>query len=67
VNLGAQVRDLPADHDTSDKLAALREAMNDATPALGLYYREERPTLDDALDGLVKKAGGTPAQRKPRR
>jgi 2-oxoglutarate ferredoxin oxidoreductase subunit beta len=67
VNLGATVRDLPADHDPSDKLAALREAMNDATPALGLYYREERPTLDDALDGLVKKAGGTPAQRKPRR
>jgi 2-oxoglutarate ferredoxin oxidoreductase subunit beta len=67
VNLGAQVRDLPSDHDPSDKLAALREAMNDATPALGLYYREERPTLDDALDGLVKKAGGTPAQRKPHR
>jgi hypothetical protein len=61
------VRDLPADHDASDKLGALREAMNDATPALGLYYREERPTLDDALDGLVTKADGSPAARKPRR
>jgi 2-oxoglutarate ferredoxin oxidoreductase subunit beta len=67
LNLGTKVRDLPAGHDPSDKLAALREAMNDATPALGLYYREERPTLDDALDGLVKKAGGTRAARKPRR
>ena len=57
-NLGMQVRDLPADHDPSDRLAALREAMHDATPALGLYFREERPTLGDALDGLVEKAGG---------
>jgi hypothetical protein len=59
-----QVRELPADHDPTDKLAALREAMDDATPALGLYYREERPTLDDALDGLVRKAGSEP--RPPR-
>ncbi len=59
VNLGMQVHDLPADHDPTDKLAAMREAMvNDQLPALGLYFREERPTLDDALDGLVKKAGG---------
>ncbi|HTY02927.1 MAG TPA: 2-oxoacid:ferredoxin oxidoreductase subunit beta [Rhodocyclaceae bacterium] len=67
VNLGAKVRDLPADHDPANRLAAMGEAMNDATPALGLYYREERPTLDDALDSLVKKAGGTPAARRPRR
>jgi hypothetical protein len=37
----------------------MREAMNnEATPAVGLYFREERPTLDDALEMLVKKAGG---------
>ena len=57
-NLGMQVRDLPADHDPSDRAAAMRLAMDDATPALGLYFREERPTLGDALDGLVEKAGG---------
>jgi 2-oxoglutarate ferredoxin oxidoreductase subunit beta len=57
-NLGMQVRDLPADHDPTDRLAAMREAMDDALPSLGLYYREERPTLADALDGLVEKAGG---------
>jgi len=67
VNLGAKVRDLPANHDTSNKFAAFREAMNDETPGLGLYFKEDRPTLDDGLDGLVKKAGGTPATRKPRR
>jgi 2-oxoglutarate ferredoxin oxidoreductase subunit beta len=57
-NLGMQVRDLPADHDPTDRAAAMREAMDDALPALGLYFREERPTLGDALDGLVEKAGG---------
>ena len=72
VNMGTRVRDLPADHDPSDKLAALREAMNDTTPALGLYYREERPTLDDALDSVTQRAGGTPERetapaRKARR
>lgn len=64
INLGMSVRELPANHNPSDKLAALNEAMNDTTPAIGLYFREERPTLDDALDGLVKKAGGEP--RLPR-
>jgi 2-oxoglutarate ferredoxin oxidoreductase subunit beta len=63
-NLGMQVRELSTDHDPTDKLAALREAMDDTTPAIGLYYRESRATLDDALDGLVKKAGGEP--RLPR-
>ena len=67
LNLGMKVCDLPAEHDPSDKLAAIREALNDATPALGLYYCEDRPTLDDDLDSLVKKAGGIPATCKPRR
>jgi len=58
VNLSMSVRDLPESHDPTDKLAALKEAMNDSTPALGLYFVEHRPTLDDALDSLVKKAGG---------
>lgn len=75
-NLGVQVRDLPAGHDPSDRLAALREAMHDETPALGLYFREDRPTLGDSLDSLVGKAGGVlaakaaaakPGARKARR
>jgi 2-oxoglutarate ferredoxin oxidoreductase subunit beta len=67
VNLGTKVRDLPENHDPSNKFAALREAMNDETPGLGLYFQEDRPTLDDALDGVMKKAGGSPAARKTRR
>ncbi len=64
VNLGTKIRELPADHDPSDKLGALREAMNDSTPAIGLYFREDRPTLDDALDTIVEKAGGTAARER---
>jgi 2-oxoglutarate ferredoxin oxidoreductase subunit beta len=74
VNLGTKVRELPADHDPSDRLAALREAMNDATPALGLYFKEDRPTLDDNLETIIERAGGNAAReaqpaasRKPRR
>lgn len=67
-NLGTKVRDLPANHDPADKFQALRQAMlNDEIPALGLYFREDRPTLDDALDGLVKKAGGSTGGHKTRR
>lgn len=74
VNLGTKVRELPADHDPSDRLSALREAMNDATPALGLYFKEDRPTLDDNLETIIERAGGNAAKevsvaagRKPRR
>ena len=62
VNLGTKVRELPADHDTTDRLAALREAMNDSTPALGLYFKEDRPTLDDNLDTIIERAGGNAAK-----
>lgn len=62
VNLGTKVRDLPADHDPTDRLSALREAINDSTPALGLYFREERPTLDDNLDAIIERAGGGAAK-----
>ena len=58
-NLDLQVRELPAAHDPSDRFAAMREAMRGDHAALGVFYRETRPTLGDALDGLVEKAGGS--------
>lgn len=69
VNLGMQVRDLPEDHDPTDRLAAMALAMSTTDhPALGLFYTEDRPTLGDALDGLVAKAGGgAAAAAKPAR
>lgn len=57
-NLDLQVRDLPGDHDSTDRLAAIQQALREEAPALGVFYREQRPTLGDALDSLVEKAGG---------
>ncbi len=64
VNLEMQVRDLPAEHDPASLGAAMALAMNQDRPALGLYYKEDRPTLGDALDQLVVKAGGELPVRK---
>jgi 2-oxoglutarate ferredoxin oxidoreductase subunit beta len=64
-NLDLQVRELPASHDPSDRFAAMREAMHDDHPALGVFYREQRATLGEALDGLVEKAGGSLATAAP--
>jgi crotonobetainyl-CoA:carnitine CoA-transferase CaiB-like acyl-CoA transferase len=49
-NLNLSVRDLPDNHDPSDMVAAMTQAMDVTTPALGLLYREERPTLNEAMD-----------------
>ncbi len=64
VRLGDLVRDLPANHDKSDLGAALHLAMDTSTPALGVFYEAQRPTLADALDGLVEKAGGSLGQKR---
>ena len=53
-------REVPGEHDTQDL------ARDTATPALGLYYREARPTLSDNLDAIIAAAGATPrAHRRP--
>jgi hypothetical protein len=59
-NLNVAVRDLPANHDPSDMIAAMREAMDVTTPALGVLYRAARPTLNDAMDEITRAAGGKP-------
>ncbi|MEI6986726.1 MAG: thiamine pyrophosphate-dependent enzyme [Rhodospirillaceae bacterium] len=60
-NLGMAVCDLPADHNPTDRLAAMAIAQKTDRPALGLYYHTIRPTLGDNLDALIVKAGGTPS------
>ncbi len=62
-NLNFTVRDLPEDHDSSNRLAAMREAAKVDRPAVGLFYVEKRPTLSEALDDIVVRAGGKPAQQ----
>ncbi|MBI1206915.1 MAG: 2-oxoacid:ferredoxin oxidoreductase subunit beta [Azospirillum sp.] len=64
-NLGLQVADLPANHDSTNVAMAMAAAMRTDHPLLGLYYKEDRPTLNENLDSLAAKAGaGTPAAGK---
>ncbi len=58
--LDLEVRDLPDNHDSRDRLAAMSEASTTDRPALGVFYNEQRRTLGDALDAVVEKAGGVP-------
>ena len=60
-NLDLAVRELDADHDSSDMAAAMRAAADTSTPMLGLYYAEMRETLGQALDLIAARAAG--AQR----
>jgi 2-oxoglutarate ferredoxin oxidoreductase subunit beta len=62
-NLGVSVRDLPANHDSSDLMAAMAQAIDPSTPALGLFYKEDRPTLGDAMDETILAAGGDVQQQ----
>ena len=59
-NLGVQVRHLPAEHDSTDLMAAMAQAMDTDTPALGVLFNQPRPTLGDAMDETIRAAGGKP-------
>lgn len=48
---------LPADHDPTDKLAAMRLAMSEEPLYLGVFYKKERPTLDELVSSKRKLAG----------
>jgi 2-oxoglutarate ferredoxin oxidoreductase subunit beta len=63
-NLGVQVRHLPADHDPTDLMAAMAQAIDTATPALGVLFRQPRPTLGDAMDEMVCAAGDKPSVQR---
>jgi 2-oxoglutarate ferredoxin oxidoreductase subunit beta len=62
-NLDMQVRPLPEDHDSSDRMAAMAEASHTDCPGLGVLYREERPTLSDSLDTVIANARGGSSAR----
>ncbi|MCW5700247.1 MAG: 2-oxoacid:ferredoxin oxidoreductase subunit beta [Rhodospirillales bacterium] len=55
-NLNMQVRMLPNDHDSADMMAAMAEATRVGEPALGVYFKAQRPTLADALNTITSKA-----------
>src|SRR5579864_8846144 len=52
----ASVTPVPADHDTNDRSKALALAMETEHPYMGLFYKEERPTMDHAAHELVQNA-----------
>jgi 2-oxoglutarate ferredoxin oxidoreductase subunit beta len=59
-NLDIAVRPLPHDHGDGDLMAAMAEALDTKTPALGIFYRETRPTLGDAMDDTARAASTGP-------
>ena len=64
-NLDIRVRDLPEDHDPSNRMAALEEATRMNAPALGLLYSEDRPTLADGMNDIaVRATDKAPAKAK---
>jgi len=56
-NLNISVRDLPEEHDPTDRMQAMYQATKNKRPALGLYYVEQRPTLSEELDDIASRAG----------
>ncbi len=60
----AGVKDLPADHNPKDKAAAIKLALEGNGFECGLFYREERATLEQGLAFQKGKAAGNPGSRK---
>lgn len=58
-NLGMLVRDLPDDHDRTDLMAAMGQAMQDDHPALGIYHVAPRPTLGEVMQATCDRAMAT--------
>jgi len=50
------VTPIPAEHDPSDKTSAMVLAMETEKPFIGLFYQQERPTMDQAAAELSKQA-----------
>lgn len=62
-NLDLEVRDLPEEHDASDRMAAMAQAARTDAPGLGLFFREERATLGDAMSDIAQRASGKALSR----
>jgi 2-oxoglutarate ferredoxin oxidoreductase subunit beta len=46
------VTDLPEEHDTGDKMAAMAYALDTGTFYTGLFYQDHRPTFDERIEGI---------------
>lgn len=47
---------IPSDHNTSDRSKAVALAMETEKQYIGLFYKEERPTMDEAAHQLSQQA-----------
>ena len=58
-NMDVRVRDLPEEHDPTSRMEAMRLAAKTDRPALGLYFKQERPTLSDDMDDIAARAAAS--------
>lgn len=59
----ANVQPLPAEHDPNSRAQAIALAMETEKPYVGLFYREERPTMDQAAHKIVQQAKAFDVQK----
>ncbi len=52
----AAVTPIPAEHDPHNKFKALELALDTEKQYMGVFYQEERPTMDEAARELTKQA-----------
>ncbi len=49
-----EIADIPADHDPTDKNRALALAAVESPSYVGLFYKEETPTFEDRVHGMIR-------------
>jgi 2-oxoglutarate ferredoxin oxidoreductase subunit beta len=52
------VTQIPADHDTHSRSKSMELAMETEKPYVGLFFKEERQTMDQAAHHLVQQSRG---------
>ena len=60
----AGVKDLPADHDPTNKSAAIKLAFEGNGMECGVFYEERRATLEEGLAKQRERSTGAPPARK---
>lgn len=51
------VKELPADHDPGNRVKAMEYALDRSTLWTGVFYREERPTIQQRVQDIQKRVG----------
>ncbi len=57
------VAPLPEDWDPTDRVRAIQLALTEDKLHLGLWYKEERPTLEDLIGSVIEKVRGETHQQ----